>query len=113
MAATAQWGPLRSLLTIFPVLLGSILLALKHHYSEFCFVPGRHAAHWLSIDLPTPIHDLHDPLTNLPQISETRILSYAQYLSEDIGYRTVGTYEHALADEWMWQQANRMKELCE
>ncbi|KAF7431225.1 hypothetical protein PC9H_006946 [Pleurotus ostreatus] len=96
MAATAQWGPLRSLLTIFPVLLGSMLLALKHHYN-----------------LPTPIHDLHDPLTNLPQISETRILSYAQHLSEDIGYRTVGTYEHALADEWMWQQANRMKELCE
>jgi hypothetical protein len=40
-------------------------------------------------------------------------LAYAKYLSEDVGYRTVGTREHALADAWMLQQANDIKQECE
>ncbi|KAG6883500.1 hypothetical protein C0993_005812 [Termitomyces sp. T159_Od127] len=54
-----------------------------------------------------------DPATNLPQISETRILGFAKHLSEEIGYRTVGTAEHALADTWMVQQAEAVKRNCE
>ncbi|KAJ8519321.1 hypothetical protein ONZ45_g3731 [Pleurotus djamor] len=63
--------------------------------------------------LPTPLIEPYDPRTLLPQISEARILAHAKYLSEDIGYRTVGTYEHALADEWMLREAEAVKELCE
>lgn len=54
-----------------------------------------------------------DPITNLPQISEAKILGYAKHLSEDIGFRTVGTKEHALADKWMVDQANLIKEQCD
>ena len=54
-----------------------------------------------------------NPSTQLPQISEVNILGIAKYLSEDIGYRTVGTFEHALADTWMVQQAQMMRSECE
>lgn len=54
-----------------------------------------------------------NPITSLPQISESRILGFAKYLSEDIGYRTVGTKEHALADKWMLEQAYDVKKECE
>ena len=54
-----------------------------------------------------------DPLTHLPQISETRILDVARYLSEDIGYRTVGTYEHALGDRWFYDQVLVFQKECE
>jgi hypothetical protein len=64
-------------------------------------------------DLPAPQLATHDPVTGLPQISEARILGFAKHLSEDIGYRTVGTYEHALADTWMLEQAEELKRLCE
>ena len=50
---------------------------------------------------------------SLPQLSEATILEYAKYLSEDIGYRTPGTREHALADEWMTKKAYQLKEECE
>lgn len=54
-----------------------------------------------------------NPITLLPQISESTVLGYAKYLSEDIGYRTVGTREHALGDAWMVEQVERLKEECE
>ncbi len=37
----------------------------------------------------------------------------AKHLSEAIGFRTVGTYEHALADKWMLDAANQVKQNCE
>ncbi|THH08417.1 hypothetical protein EW146_g8997 [Bondarzewia mesenterica] len=56
---------------------------------------------------------LVNPVSRLPQLSETQILSYARYLSEDIGYRTVGTKEHALADKWLTDKVFEMKQECE
>ena len=52
-------------------------------------------------------------MTGLPQISETQILAYVRHLSEDIGYRTVGTSEHALADKWMIDKAYEVQRECE
>ncbi|KAG5644249.1 hypothetical protein DXG03_008787 [Asterophora parasitica] len=92
----SRWGPIRSLLFLSPVLILAPYLALKQHYA-----------------LPTPLTELYDPVTNLPQISETRILDFAKHLSEGIGYRTVGTREHALADEWMVRQAKAVQRHCE
>ncbi|KAJ7304555.1 hypothetical protein DFH08DRAFT_903357 [Mycena albidolilacea] len=91
-----KWGLGRSLLAIAPFLFVAPLIALKQHYS-----------------LPEPETALTNARTNLPQISEARILGYAKYLSEEIGYRTVGTYEHAVADTWMVQQAEEAKRNCE
>lgn len=54
-----------------------------------------------------------NPITSLPQISETQILAHAKYLSEDIGYRTVGTREHALGDAWMVEKAEELQKQCE
>ena len=52
-------------------------------------------------------------VSNTPQISEREVLSHAQYLSEDIGFRTVGTREHALGDAWMLKEALELKKLCD
>lgn len=96
MAVHWRWGPLRSLLVLSPILIGVPLLALKQHYT-----------------LPEPLVDLVNPVTQLPQISEANILGVAKYLSEDIGFRTVGTFEHALADTWMLQKAEELQQECE
>jgi hypothetical protein len=50
-----------------------------------------------------------NPETGLPQISETQILSYVRHLSEDIGFRTVGTAGHAIADKWMVDTAHEVE----
>ncbi|KAJ7625774.1 hypothetical protein FB45DRAFT_922289 [Roridomyces roridus] len=91
-----KWGIAPSLLAIGPILLLAIALAIQQHYT-----------------LAEPKTDLTDALTNLPQLSETRILGFVKHLSEDIGYRTVGTYEHALADTWMLEQAQEAQRHCE
>lgn len=54
-----------------------------------------------------------DSATGLPQISETQILKYVRHLSEDIGFRTVGTAEHALADKWMVDTAHEVQRECQ
>ncbi|KAF8806834.1 hypothetical protein BYT27DRAFT_7167035 [Phlegmacium glaucopus] len=96
MAPGKRWGPWRSLLAVSPILLCAPFLGYYNHYK-----------------LPEPLHDLTNPITKLPQISESRILGVAKYLSEDIGYRIVGTREHALADKWMLQAAEHVKQNCE
>ncbi|KZT25302.1 hypothetical protein NEOLEDRAFT_1178422 [Neolentinus lepideus HHB14362 ss-1] len=90
-----RWGPVRSMLALSPLLIGAPLLAIRQHYL-----------------LPQPLTELYDPTTNEPQLSEARILSHAKFLSEDIGYRTVGTKEHALGDEWIVNQAKELDEIC-
>ncbi|KAL1744532.1 hypothetical protein HDZ31DRAFT_82588 [Schizophyllum fasciatum] len=54
-----------------------------------------------------------NPVTGLPQISEARILDVAKTLSEDIGYRIVGTEEHARGDAWVYDQARAFQEECD
>ncbi|KZO92928.1 hypothetical protein CALVIDRAFT_540603 [Calocera viscosa TUFC12733] len=63
--------------------------------------------------LPEPLVDLYNNSTGAPQLSEHRMLDIARHLSEDIGYRTVGTREHALADGWMSEQLADLKTLCD
>lgn len=55
----------------------------------------------------------HNNVTGLPQVSERAILEHARVLSEVIGFRTVGTREHALGDAWMMEKATELKALCE
>lgn len=55
----------------------------------------------------------YNTLTNEPQISETRILEIARTLSEDIGYRTAGTLEHARGEDWLWDQVTQIKKSCD
>ncbi|RPD64072.1 hypothetical protein L226DRAFT_544758 [Lentinus tigrinus ALCF2SS1-7] len=92
----ARWGPVRSLLCLAPLFIAGPFYAFKAHY-----------------DLPSPVVELYDPVTSLPQLSEAQILGHAKYLSEDIGYRTVGTREHALGDAWVLQQAEALRSECE
>ncbi|KAF8521632.1 hypothetical protein BU17DRAFT_45701 [Hysterangium stoloniferum] len=47
------------------------------------------------------------------RLSEANILSVAEYLSGTIGYRTVGTKEHAEGDAWMVAQAKNAQKECE
>ncbi|KAJ7597220.1 hypothetical protein C8J56DRAFT_919522 [Mycena floridula] len=90
----SRWSPIRSLLALSPILVVSPWFAWWYH------TQGA---------LPTPLSDLIDPVTLRPQISEAAILNTSKHLSEGIGYRTVGTQEHALADYWVWEQ---VQELC-
>lgn len=53
-----------------------------------------------------------NPATHLAQISEANILNVAKHLSENIGYRTVGTREHAVADEWMSTTLEQLGKEC-
>lgn len=92
----ARWGPIRSLLYLSPFFFVIPWLALHELY-----------------DLPEPITDLVNPDSGLPQISEKQILSYVRHLSEDIGFRTVGTAEHALADKWMIDTAHEVQRECQ
>lgn len=82
MTTSHGWGPVRSLLCLAPLLILVPWFSVRELYA-----------------LPEPATELIDPKTGLPQISETQILAYTRHLSEDIGYRTVGTSEHALADK--------------
>ncbi|KAI0924464.1 hypothetical protein AcW2_005343 [Taiwanofungus camphoratus] len=91
-----RWGPVRSLLCLAPLLLGAPFLTYKANYA-----------------LPNPIVDPINPITGLPQLSEAQVLAYAKYLSEDIGYRTVGTKEHALGDAWMLKQVEALRAQCD
>ncbi|KAG6333449.1 hypothetical protein ID866_5639 [Astraeus odoratus] len=93
---TSKWGPIRSILALTPILLGAPLYTL---YQQFL--------------LPTPNLSPYDPVTKLAHPSEATILSYAKYLSEDIGYRTPGTREHAEADAWLYQKVQEIQELCQ
>jgi len=56
--------------------------------------------------------DRINPITNAPHLAESQVLYYAKYLSEDIGYRTVGTKEHALGDAWFFEQVEALTEGC-
>ncbi|KAJ3517001.1 hypothetical protein NLJ89_g779 [Agrocybe chaxingu] len=96
MPSGSRWGPWLSLLALSPVLIGAPWVAYNHHYR-----------------LPEPLSALTNPATKRPQISEERILGVARHLSEGIGYRTVGTYEHSLADQWMLQAAEQVQANCE
>ncbi|KAJ4473162.1 hypothetical protein J3R30DRAFT_3296811 [Lentinula aciculospora] len=89
-------GFIPSLLLLSPILIGVPLYSYKHH-----------------IYLPEPLHEQYDPVTNLSQISESRILEVSRILSEDIGFRTPGTREHALGEDWLWDQVTKMKDDCD
>ncbi|KAI9455042.1 hypothetical protein F5148DRAFT_409217 [Russula earlei] len=92
----AAWGPIRSLLCLSPLFIFLPWFAVRELYA-----------------LPEPAAELFDPESGLPQISETQILAYVRHLSKDIGYRTVGTFEHALADKWMVEKAYGIQRECE
>ncbi|KAJ8075039.1 hypothetical protein PM082_019366 [Marasmius tenuissimus] len=89
-------GPITSILLLCPVLLGIPWLTYRHHST-----------------LPEPVSDLINPVTNLPQLSEERILNITRYLSEDIGFRTVGTSEHARGEAWFHEQARLAQQECQ
>ncbi|KIO07538.1 hypothetical protein M404DRAFT_997720 [Pisolithus tinctorius Marx 270] len=91
----SRWGPARTIFVLAPVLLGAPLYTLYHQFL-----------------LPTPNIHPYDPTTSLPHPSESTILSYAKYLSEDIGYRTPGTRQHAQADTWWYHKVQEVEELC-
>ncbi|EJU00467.1 hypothetical protein DACRYDRAFT_16916 [Dacryopinax primogenitus] len=96
---------LELLLIMCPLVIGIPWLALHIHYT---------ISHPVICDsLPEPIIEQYHPLTGTPQLSEHHILNTARYLSESIGYRTVGTREHALADVWMSEQLQEVQSLCE
>ncbi|EDR02638.1 uncharacterized protein LACBIDRAFT_332264 [Laccaria bicolor S238N-H82] len=95
MSSRSRWGPLPSLLVLSPVLIGPPWLAYRRH---------RY--------LPAALTGLSNPVTGLPHISEAQILGVVKHLSEGIGYRTVGTSEHALADKYMVAQAEEVKKNC-
>jgi len=67
-----------------------------------------------SVGLPAPKIELFNEFGS-PQISEHRILSHVYELSDPnkIGFRTVGTREHAAGDAWAVDHVKELVRLCE
>ncbi|KZT56782.1 hypothetical protein CALCODRAFT_470601 [Calocera cornea HHB12733] len=101
--ASARRQPPKSLIELFliiaPLVIAIPWLALHVHYQ--------------SVPLCSPPCHRYSNSTHLPQLSEHRMLAVARHLSETIGYRTVGTREHALADAWMAEQLAALQAVCE
>ncbi|KAG8762494.1 hypothetical protein FRC12_009013 [Ceratobasidium sp. 428] len=80
-------------------------------------IPALVIVPWVTVklhyELPSPVIELHNSRTGLPQVSESQILAHVRALSEDIGFRTVGTKEHAEGDAWILAQAEKLREQCE
>ncbi|KAF9264544.1 hypothetical protein L218DRAFT_958254 [Marasmius fiardii PR-910] len=93
---SSRRGPIFSLLLLSPILIGIPWFTYRHHST-----------------LPDPLTELVDPKTNLPQLSEARVLSIAKHLSEDIGFRTAGTLEHARGEEWFYHQVVDAQRECQ
>ncbi|KIK67879.1 hypothetical protein GYMLUDRAFT_36677 [Collybiopsis luxurians FD-317 M1] len=89
-------GILASLLLLSPVLIGVPFYAYKQHTY-----------------LPEPVLEPYNVLTNQPQISESLILETSRVLSEEIGFRTPGTREHALGEEYLWNRVTQFKSQCD
>jgi len=123
-------GPLTSLLLLCPVLLGIPWLTYRQHSSKFFHPrPQRYLTTIYSIaktrnrtvtellscfgDKLTHVDSRINPVTNLPQLSEERILNISRYLSEDIGFRTPGTFEHAQGEAWLYEQALLAQQECQ
>ncbi|KAG7087620.1 hypothetical protein E1B28_013568 [Marasmius oreades] len=96
MTRNTRRGPIFSILLLSPILFYIPWLTYRHHST-----------------LPDPLTQLVDPETNLPQLSEARVLSIAKYLSEDIGFRTPGTLEHARGEQWFFQQVLDAQKECQ
>ena len=134
-APRTRWGPVRSLLCLAPLFLLAPYYAYREHYGQSrpphirpasnTDIPLQRCPH-LSSTCKYPlcisssrmyacnvIDPRIDPVTSLPQLSEAQVLAHAKYLSEDIGYRTVGSREHALGDAWMLRQAEEVRAQCE
>jgi hypothetical protein len=88
-------GLLASLLIVSPILLLTPYITLRKHYA-----------------LPTPLIAPFDSFGKA-QLSEANILETSRYLSESIGYRTVGTAEHAAGDVWLLNQVEKIRDMCE
>ncbi|KAH7098555.1 hypothetical protein BKA62DRAFT_712707 [Auriculariales sp. MPI-PUGE-AT-0066] len=77
---------------------------------------GFYALLFSAVLIGSPTYTILDALqfdvaSGLPQISEARILEVAKTL-ETIGYRSVGTREHALADAWALKQVEELAASC-
>jgi hypothetical protein len=87
-------SPLFALLFLVPIYAVVAYLTLQAHYQ-----------------LPTPLRNLTDA-SGKAQLSEAAALGYAKHLSENIGFRVVGTKEHATADEWMINTVEAFERQC-
>ncbi|KAG8734211.1 hypothetical protein FRC10_011815 [Ceratobasidium sp. 414] len=85
----------RACLALLPALVVIPWVTVKFHY-----------------ELPVPVVELTNPKTGLPQPSEAQILAHVRALSEDIGFRTVGTKEHAEGEAWLLAQVEKLREQC-
>ncbi|KAL5492913.1 hypothetical protein ACEPAI_4361 [Sanghuangporus weigelae] len=90
------WGFFHTLLVLSPVLVGLPAISVWKHY-----------------ELPEPVVDPYDNVTGIPRLSERVVLDHARILSEEIGFRTVGTREHALGDAWVLKKVQELGKLCD
>ncbi|EJD41737.1 hypothetical protein AURDEDRAFT_115343 [Auricularia subglabra TFB-10046 SS5] len=90
-----QPGKLPSVLLLLSVFLGVPYYTYVKHYQ-----------------LPRPNELKVNAVTGEPQLVESAMVETARVLSEQIGYRTVGTREHALGDKWMLEQVEALAKSC-
>ncbi|KAG0324414.1 hypothetical protein BGZ99_001882 [Dissophora globulifera] len=60
--------------------------------------------------LPTPVHDLLNPASGQVQFSEANVRKVIRHLSEDIGYRVVGTAQELETKKYLVNELLQLKE---
>ncbi|KIJ41840.1 hypothetical protein M422DRAFT_48503 [Sphaerobolus stellatus SS14] len=96
-----MWPLLPSLLAIVPLFFGTSLWAVNKYYGEPSIRCCKACTERDFLILPTPVGQV----ARLTASSNED----AQHLSETIGYRTIGTKEHAEGDAWMVEQVQQLK----
>ena len=95
---------------------------LGHNVPLPCVEHGEHTRHLPSLtplSIPFGYIGLPPPqigtlsVSGGPQISEKKILADTKTLSQTIGYRIVGTKEHARGDDWGVMKVRELKRTCD
>ncbi|KEI41749.1 uncharacterized protein L969DRAFT_15765 [Mixia osmundae IAM 14324] len=82
----------------------SLLAWLAVYVGVLCYVAQK-----LHYALPTPNQALVSPVTGHSQFSEARALDVIKYLSEDVGYRIVGTKQMVEAVDYLLEQVRDLQ----
>ncbi|KAG0370988.1 hypothetical protein BGZ54_001753 [Gamsiella multidivaricata] len=60
--------------------------------------------------LPTPVHEPSNPVTGQVQFSEANVRKVVRHLSEDIGYRVVGTEQELETKKYLIKELMQLKD---
>ncbi|KAF9287320.1 hypothetical protein BGZ68_001980 [Mortierella alpina] len=93
----SAFSPLKTILSAWGIFLAFmallVLITYQIHYT-----------------LPTPVRESTNPVTGQVQFSEENVRVIVRHLSEDIGYRVVGTEQELEAKQYLIKELTKLKD---